>query len=82
MGGQDLAASFAEHFHLVLVDHRGHGRTTNPAGWMTFEQLGDDINALIEHLGLGAVHLAGISDGGVMALDQRCDDPTRSARSC
>ena len=74
-GWAGLAPSFAEQFHLVLVDHRGHGRTANPAGWMTFEQLGDDLNALIEHLGLGPVHLAGISDGGVMALDQALRRP-------
>ena len=74
-GWAGLAGSFSEHFHLVLVDHRGHGRTANPAGWMTFEQLGDDLNALIEHLGLGAVHLAGISDGGVTALDQALRRP-------
>ena len=42
---------------------------------MTFEQLGDDLNALIEHLGLGPVHLAGISDGGVTALDQALRRP-------
>ena len=42
---------------------------------MTFEQLGNDLNALIEHLGLGAVHVAGISDGGVMALDQALRRP-------
>ena len=59
----------------MLVDHRGHGRTTNPAGWMTFEQLGDDLTALIEQLDLGAVHLAGISDGGVTALDQALRRP-------
>ena len=74
-GWAGLAPSFAEQFRLVLADHRGHGRTANPAGWMTFEQLGDDLNALIEHLGLGPVHLAGISDGGVMALDQALRRP-------
>ena len=74
-GWAGLAASFAENFHLVLVDHRGHGRTANPAGSMTFEQLGDDLNALIEQLGFGAVHLAGISDGGVTALDQALRRP-------
>jgi pimeloyl-ACP methyl ester carboxylesterase len=75
-GWAGLADSLAEHFHLVLPDHRGHGRTTNPAGSMTFEQLGDDVNALIEHLQLGPVHLAGISDGGVMALDQALRRPS------
>ena len=42
---------------------------------MTFAQLGDDLNALIEHLARGPVHLAGISDGGVMALDQALRRP-------
>jgi pimeloyl-ACP methyl ester carboxylesterase len=74
-GWQQLAAALAEHFRLVMPDHRGHGRTTNPAGWMTFEQLGDDLDALIAHLGGEAVHLAGISDGGVAALDQALRRP-------
>ncbi len=74
-GWAGLAPSLAEHFRLVMPDHRGHGRTANPAGWMTFEQLGDDLDALIEHLGGGPVHLAGISDGGVAVLDQALRRP-------
>jgi pimeloyl-ACP methyl ester carboxylesterase len=61
----------------VLVDHRGHGRTTNPAGWQSFEQLGDDLVALIDHLGHGPVHVAGISDGGVAVLDVALRRPDR-----
>ena len=70
MGGwAGLAPSFAETYRLVLVEHRGHGRTDNPAGVMTFEQMGDDLAGLVAQLGLGSVHVAGISDGGVVALD-------------
>jgi len=68
-GWAALAPSFAEHFRVVLVEHRGHGRTDNPAGFLTFEQIGDDVAALVGRLGLEAVHVAGISDGGVVALD-------------
>jgi len=68
-GWAGLAPVFEERFHLVLVEHRGHGRTDNPAGFMTFEQIGDDISALVDELGLTPAHLAGISDGGVVALD-------------
>lgn len=68
-GWAGLAPSFAERFRVFLVEHRGHGRTDNPAGFMTFEQLGDDVAALVEQLGLAPVHIAGISDGGVAALD-------------
>jgi pimeloyl-ACP methyl ester carboxylesterase len=68
-GWAGLAPSFAEHYRLVLVEHRGHGRTGNPAGFMTFEQLGDDVAGLVDALRLGSVHVAGISDGGIVALD-------------
>ena len=47
---------------------------------MSFEQLGDDVAALIEQLGIAPAHVAGISDGGVMALELalRYPDLTRS----
>lgn len=68
-GWAGLAPSFAERYRIVLVEHRGHGRTDNPAGVMTFEQMGDDVAELVARLDVGSVHLAGISDGGVVALD-------------
>ena len=68
-GWAALAPSFAEAFHVYLVEYRGHGRTGNPAGFMTFEQIGDDIAAFAQELGLGPAHIAGISDGGIVALD-------------
>ena len=68
-GWAGLAPSFAAHYHVLLVEHRGHGRTDNPAGFMTFEQIGDDIAELVAQLGLAPAHIAGISDGGVVALD-------------
>ena len=68
-GWAGLAPSFAERHRVVSVEHRGHGRTNNPDGYMTFEQIGEDIAGLVTQLGLGAVHIAGISDGGVVALD-------------
>lgn len=81
MGGwASHAPTFAERYRVVLVEHRGHGRTNNPAGFMTFEQIGDDVAALVQQLGLDSSHLAGISDGGVVALDcaLRRPDLTRS----
>jgi pimeloyl-ACP methyl ester carboxylesterase len=68
-GWANLAPCFAERFRVFLIEHRGHGRTDNPAGFMTFEQIADDVAAFAEQNGLGAVHLAGISDGGIVALD-------------
>jgi pimeloyl-ACP methyl ester carboxylesterase len=68
-GWAGLAPLLAERFHVYCIEHRGHGRTNNPAGYMTFEQIGDDIAEFVEQLGLAPAHIAGISDGGVVALD-------------
>ena len=68
-GWAALAPSFADEFHLYLIEHRGHGRTDNPAAFMTFEQIGDDIATFVAQLELERAHIAGISDGGVVALD-------------
>jgi pimeloyl-ACP methyl ester carboxylesterase len=64
-----LIPTFASSWHVVAIDHRGHGRTDNPAGYQTFEQMGDDIAAVIRHLDVAPAHVAGISDGGVIAMD-------------
>jgi pimeloyl-ACP methyl ester carboxylesterase len=68
-GWAGLIPSFAAHFRVLAVEHRGHGRTGNPDGFQTFEQLGDDVAGFVAALGIAPVHIAGISDGGVMALD-------------
>lgn len=68
-GWAALVPALAGRFRLVVVEHRGHGRTVNPTGFMTFDQMGDDLAALVGRLGLAPAHLAGISDGGVIALD-------------
>lgn len=68
-GWAGVLPHLGDRFRAVLVEHRGHGRTGNPAGFMGFDQMGDDVAGLVEHLGLAPAHLAGISDGGVIALD-------------
>ena len=59
----------ADDFRVIVVEHRGHGRTNNPTGSMTFENIATDVAELVDQRGLGSAHIAGISDGGVVALD-------------
>lgn len=61
--------AFLDTFRVILIEHRGHGRTANPVGFQSFDQMGDDIAAVIDALELAPAHIAGISDGGVLALD-------------
>ena len=44
-GWMALAPSFADDFRVIVVEHRGHGRTNNPVGSLTFEQIADDVTA-------------------------------------
>lgn len=63
-----LAPAFAERYRVFNVEHRGHGRTNNPSGGISYDLLRDDLAALIEALGIAPAHIAGMSDGGIVAL--------------
>jgi len=52
----------------IAPDFRGFGQSTNPEGAFTIEKLADDVHALVQHLGLGAFVLGGLSMGGYVAL--------------
>lgn len=75
-GAIDLPASgwtnhmpaFAEQYYAIHLEHRGHGRTNNPAGKIRYEMIAVDVVRFIETLDLGPAHIAGVSDGGIVAL--------------
>ena len=67
-GWGHLAPAFAERYRAIQVEHRGHGRTDNPAGTLSYAQLAADLAAFVEQLGLAPAHVAGVSDGAVIAL--------------
>jgi pimeloyl-ACP methyl ester carboxylesterase len=60
--------AFSEAHRVVLVDRRGHGRTPDADGPITYELMRDDTIACIEALDLRGAHLVGWSDGGIIAL--------------
>ena len=60
---------FAERFRVLAPDCRGHGKTRNPAGHLSYRQMADDIAAFIEALGLEKPMVLGYSDGGQIALE-------------
>jgi proline iminopeptidase len=54
---------------LVFWDHRGHGRSEwVPVEECTQDQLVDDVEGVRLALGLGPVHVVGVSWGGFLAL--------------
>lgn len=60
---------------VILYDLRGHGQTSlgKPDG--TLRQLGADLVALIDALGIARAHLAGFSLGGTIAMRVAIDNP-------
>jgi pimeloyl-ACP methyl ester carboxylesterase len=57
------------HFRVITPDSRGHGRTDNPAGTLSYPQMAEDVLALVEALGLTRPAIGGWSDGGQIALE-------------
>lgn len=66
----DLLNGLAGDRRVIVVDQRGHGRTADVDRPLTYEDLGDDISALITYLDLGPSDLVGYSLGAGAAL--RC----------
>lgn len=67
--------ALAERYRVVLIDRRGHGRTPDVDGPITYELMRDDTIACIEALEVEGTHLVGWSDGGIVALMVAIDRP-------
>ena len=57
---------FAKHFRLLRFDQRGHGQSSVPPGPYTIEQLGSDVLALLDDLGIEHCCFCGLSMGGMI----------------
>ena len=54
-------------FRLIRYDIRGLGQSSKLPGPYTVEGYADDLAALLDHLDVGACHVAGFSLGGLIA---------------
>ena len=66
----DLLEQLAEDRRVIAIELQGHGHTADSGRPFRYERFGDDIAALIGHLGLGQADLLGYSLGGSSSL--RC----------
>jgi pimeloyl-ACP methyl ester carboxylesterase len=65
---KEQIAFFSQHYRVIAMDSRDHGRSGDAAGALTFEAMTDDLDALLDHLHTGPVLVLGWSDGGIEAL--------------
>jgi pimeloyl-ACP methyl ester carboxylesterase len=61
---------------VIAPELRGHGRTADPGGPITYEQMADDTAALIRHLELEQADVIGFSMGGGVALQLAIRHPS------
>jgi len=71
------AHALSDRFRVVCVDHRGHGRSPVPPGPYAMADLGADVLAVLDRLGVAAVHLVGLSLGGAVAQWIAAHHPAR-----
>jgi pimeloyl-ACP methyl ester carboxylesterase len=60
---------FAQQFRVIAPDSRGHGKTSNPAGQLSYRMMAADVAALVKALGLVKPLILGYSDGGQIVLE-------------
>ncbi len=61
-------AHFSKHYQVIAMDSRDHGRSADAPGPLTYEQMADDLAALLDHLHARPALVLGWSDGGIEAL--------------
>src|SRR4051794_6880681 len=59
---------FAERFKLIIIDARGHGRSTNPSRKLTHRQSALDTLAVLDALEIETCKAIGMSFGGNVLL--------------
>lgn len=58
----------SKQFHVIAVDTRGQGKSSEDGKMYTYDLFADDMNALLDHLHLDSVNVLGWSDGGNTGL--------------
>lgn len=70
--GQDweyVVPRIAAHHRVIVPDIRGHGRSDKPTGPYGIPLFAQDIAAFCDRLGISAVHVVGVSMGGMLAFE-------------
>ena len=59
----------AAHHTVIVMDSRGHGRSTRDARPYGYNLMADDVVALMDELKIAKADIVGWSDGGIVGLD-------------
>jgi pimeloyl-ACP methyl ester carboxylesterase len=69
--------AFAEHYQVIVVDSRGHGRSTFDDQPISYELMASDVLALMDQLKIEKASIVGWSDGAIIGLEIAINHPDR-----
>lgn len=78
-GGQVPALVLAGH-RVILIDSRGHGRSSRDGRPYSYELMASDVIAVMDALNIRQAAVCGWSDGGIISLVMALKDPNRVTR--
>lgn len=76
---QQFAAGISKDYNILTYDLYGHGSSSDSEAILSINLLLDELTALLHHLGLRTVHLAGCRYGAIIALEFYLRTPQSAA---
>jgi pimeloyl-ACP methyl ester carboxylesterase len=74
------APALAAHHTVILMDSRGHGRSTRDDRPFGYDLMADDVVGLLDGLGVPRADVVGWSDGAIIGLDLAMRHPAHVRR--
>jgi pimeloyl-ACP methyl ester carboxylesterase len=73
-------AALDEHYRVIVMDSRGHGRSSRDARPIGYDLMASDVLALMRFLHIQKAAIVGWSDGAIVGLDLVIHHPDRVSR--
>ena len=70
----------AKQYEVIVLDSRGHGRSTRDADPYGYDLMSSDVLAVLDYLKIPKVALVGWSDGAIIGLDIATHHPERLSK--
>lgn len=64
----DFLPELAKRYRVILPERRGHGRTADVEGPISYDLMTQDTIAFMDALGIASAHLVGYSDGAIVGM--------------
>src|SRR5215469_13900475 len=72
--------ALAKHYRVIVMDSRGHGRSTRNEDPLSYHLMARDVIGLMNFLHIPKVTIVGWSDGAIVGLDMAINYPARLSR--